>query len=99
MSSKVIIKTDDRIFEAYVSSPFPNMVEVSFYDVVRPSWKIFRTKFFPFHSTWFIPSMFETIEEGIKFCLNKGFMEEKEANAKMTKWQTFEKTLDKTIEM
>ena len=99
MSSKVIIKTDDRIFEAYVSSVFPNVVDVTFYEVVRPSWKIFRTKFFPYYSTNFYFSEFEAIEEGIKFSLNKALEKEAEEKAKMTKWQTFEKSLDKTIEM
>lgn len=99
MSSKVIIKKDNRIFEAYVSSVFPNVVDVSFYEVIRPSWKIFRTKFFPFYSTNFYFSEFEVIEEGIKFSLNKALEKEAEEKAKMTKWQTFEKSLDKTIEM
>lgn len=99
MSSKVIIKKDNRIFEAYVSSTFPNMVDVEFYEVVRPSWKIFRTKFFSFYSINFYISEFETIEDGIKFFLNKALTKEAEENAKMTKWQTFEKSLDKTIEM
>lgn len=99
MSNKVIIKKDNRIFEAYVSSTYPNVVEVTFYEVVRPSWKIFRTNFFPFYSTWFALSLFKTIESGIKFSLNKGLEEEAKEKLKMTKWQTFEKTLDKTIEM
>lgn len=99
MSSKVIIKKDNRIFEAYVASTFPNVVDVSFYEVIRPSWKIFRTKFFPFYSTNFYLSRFESVEEGIKFSLNKALAKEKVANEKMTKWQTFEKSLDKTIEM
>lgn len=99
MSYKLIIKKDNRIFEAYVNSTFPNMVDVSFYEVVRPSWKMFRTNFFPFYSTWFYLSDFETVEEGVKFSLNKGFEQEEKENAKLTKWQTFEKTLDKTIEM
>lgn len=99
MSSKVIIKTADRIFEAYVSSTFPNVVDVSFYEVVRPSWKIFRTKFFPYYSTNFYLSRFESVEEGIKFSLNQALAKEANEEIKMTKWQTFEKTLDKTIEM
>ncbi len=99
MSKKVIIKKDNRIFEAYVSSTFPNVVDVTFYEVVRPSWKIFRTKFFPFYSTEFYSSKVETIEDGIKYSLNKALIKEAEENAKMTKWQTFEKALDKTIEM
>ena len=99
MSKKVIIKKDNRVFEAYVSSTFPNVVEVTFYEVVRPSWKIFRTKFFPYYSTEFYSSKVETIEEGIKYSLNKALAKEAEEKAKMTKWQTFEKSLDKTIEM
>lgn len=99
MSNKITIKKDNRIFEAYVSSTFPNMVDIEFYEVVRPSWKIFRTKFFPFYSTWFFPSDFKTIEEGIKFFLDRGLMKEAKEKELMTKWQTFEKSLDKTIEM
>ena len=49
---KVILNRDNRIFEAYVMI-YGNIVEISFYEVIRPTWKIFRAKFVPFYSTRF----------------------------------------------
>ena len=85
----VIITRDNRTFKAYVSSIGFGMAEVSFYEVVRPSWKIFRTKFFPFHSASFYVSDYESIIEAIQCKLDNGFRIEGAEKATEAKWQEF----------
>ena len=89
---KITIARNNRTFEAYVSSIGCHIVEVSFYEVVRPTWKIFRTKFFPFHSSCFFTDDFNTILGGVYECLNKAFAEEQTDNDTFNKWKEFEKT-------
>ncbi len=92
---KVIVSRDNRTFEAYVGECGCNIVGVSFYEVIRPSWKIFRTKFFPFHSSWFFLEDFETIMAGIENCLTEGFHEEALEQSIENKWKDFENAIDK----
>lgn len=93
---KVIITRNNRTFEAYVNSSFYNMVEVTFYEVIRPNWKFFRTKFFSFHSTWFYTSDYDNIMTGIEICLAEGFRQEAREQAIQNKWEEFEKSIDKS---
>lgn len=86
---KITICRDGRTFEAYVASIGCGMAEVSFYEVVRPSWRIFRTKFFPFHSASFVVTDYESIIEAIEDKLNNGFLIEKSDKATADKWQEF----------
>lgn len=86
---KVTICRNGRTFEAYVSSIGCGMAEVSFYEVVRPSWRIFRTKFFPFHSASFFVNDYESIIEAIECKLNNGFLIERADKATEDKWQEF----------
>lgn len=88
---KITITKYNRTFEAYVNSIGCHIVEVSFYEVVRPLWKIFRTKFFPFYSSCFFVNDFNTILEGVHDCLNKAFSEEQTDNDIINKWKEFEK--------
>lgn len=85
----VIITRDGRTFEAYVSSIGFGMAEVSFYEVVRPSWKICRTKFFPFHSASFYIEDYDSIIEAIQCKLDNGFRIERAEKATEAKWQEF----------
>ena len=92
---KVTINYNNRTFEAYVGGCGCGIVEVSFYEVVRPSWKIFRTTIFPFYSSCFFSEDFETIMAGIEDCLAKGIAEESKEQVFQNKWKDFEKTIDK----
>lgn len=91
----VILNRDNRIFEAYVMI-YGSIVEISFYEVIRPTWKIFRTKFFPFYSTRFCAEYYNSIMDGIETCLTKGFHEETREQSIENKWKEFEKTIDKS---
>lgn len=93
---KVILNRDNRTFEAYVNMSYSNIVDVSFYEVIRPTWKIFRTKFFPFYSTWFYIKDYNSIMDGVETCLTEGFHEEALEQSIENKWKEFEKTIDKS---
>lgn len=86
---KITICRDGRTFEAYVSSIGFHMAEVSFYEVVRPSWKIFRTKFLPFYSASFYVDDYESIIEAVQCKLDNGFRLEKYTKATEAKQQEF----------
>ena len=88
---KITIAKNNRTFEAYVTSIGCHIVEVSFYEVVRPSWKIFRTKFFPFYSTCFFTDEFNTILGGVYDCLNTAFIKRQIDDDTSNKWKEFEK--------
>ena len=86
---KVTICRNNRTFEAYVSSIGFHMAEISFYEVVRPSWKIFRTKFLPFHSASFYVSDYDSIIDAVGCKLDNGFRIEAKDKAVQDKWQEF----------
>ena len=88
---KITICKNGRTFEAYVGSLGGGLAEVSFYEVVRPSWKIFRTKFFPFHSSGFFVQDYPNIIVAVSACLDKGFEEEAEEKEISEKWKNFSK--------
>ena len=92
---KMIISYDNRTFEAYVGSLGLGLAEVSFYEVVRPTWKIFRTKFFPFGLKSFDVEEYQDIWTAVRKCLLKCLAEETRENEIAEKWKSFEKTLDK----
>ena len=92
---KVIINHNNRTFKAYVGGCGCNIVEVSFYEVVRPSWKIFRTTILPFYSSWFFLEDFESIMAGVEDCLANGIAKESKEQALQNKWKDFENAIDK----
>lgn len=89
---KITICRNNRTFEAYVGSIGTGIAEVSFYEVVRPSWKIFRTTFLPFHYSGFFVQDFPTITEAVQACLDKGLAIESEEKEISEKWKNFSKT-------
>lgn len=86
---KVTICRNGRTFEAYVSSIGCGMAEVSFYEVVRPSWKIFRTKLFPFHSATIFVEDYDSIIEAVEKKLSEGLRIEAKDQEVQDKWQEF----------
>ena len=93
---KVIVSRNNRTFEAYVNIDNYGFVDVTFYEEVRPSWKIFRTKFFPFHSSWFRVNEYSDIMIGIETCLMGGFHKEGLEKNLKEKIKDFEKPIDKS---
>ena len=78
-----------REFEVYLNSEFSGrMCTVAIYEVVRPNWKIFRTKYRAYKAFWI--SDFETIKEGIYAILDDYLHDEEEANLIEAKWNEVE---------
>lgn len=86
---KVTICRNGRTFEAYVSSIGFHMAEINFYEVVRPSWKIFRTKFLPFHSATIAVLDYDSIMEAVEKKLSIGLRNEAKDKEVQDKWQEF----------
>ena len=82
---KMIISYDNRTFEAYVGSLGLGLAEVSFYEVVRPTWKIFRTKLPCYKSFWI--SDYPTIKEGVYAMLENYLADEAEDKKICDKWK------------
>ena len=93
---KIMICRNNRTFEAYVGAVGGSgLAEVNFYEVVRPSWKIFRTNFLPFYCSGFFVQDFPTIGEAVQNCLDKGLEQEAKEKEIAEKWKNFSKTIDK----
>lgn len=64
MTKPKIIKINGRTFECHYSPEFHGvMCAVSIYEVVRPTWKIFRTSYKAYKTFWV--NDYETIYKGI----------------------------------
>lgn len=93
---KMTINRNNRTFIAHVDSEGCGIVSVTFHEVVRPNWKIFRATIFPIESSkWFVLEDFASIEQGINHCLTHVLNMEAKRKENMKKWQDFEKSIDK----
>ena len=92
---KMTINRNNRTFIAHVGSEDYGIVSVSFHELVRPTWKIFRATIFPIENSWFYLKDYPSIEEGINHRLTHVLRAEEERNENMKKWQDFEKSIDK----
>lgn len=66
----------NRVFEIYSHRDGSVLFEMSVYEVVRPTWKLFRTRYFG--HKWFFLDDYSTVEEGLKAGLAQLLTEEKE---------------------
>lgn len=66
----------NREFEVYGRRYGEVMFDVTIYEVVRPTWKIFRTKSSPFVDTWFCIDNYPSIDDAIKTLIAKRLVEE-----------------------
>lgn len=94
---KITICHDDRVFEAYVESIGSSFAEVSFYEVVRPTWKIFRTKFLPFGSISFSVANCDNIISTIQHCFEKCLIIEQREKEIQAKWKELENESNKIL--
>lgn len=92
---KITICRNNRTFEAYVNSVGTGLTEVSFYEIIRPSWRFFRTTFLPFYSAGFFVQDFPTIIEAVQAYLDKGLEIEAKEKEISEKWKNFQKSIDK----
>ena len=73
---KVQIEKNGRKFLVSVVGIGCEMLEITAYEIVRPDWKIFRTKFFPFVSKTEFISDYPSIIDAVEHTLNCGFAAE-----------------------
>ena len=70
MIKTITMEVNNRNFEIYVSPPqyAASMVEITIWEVVRPTWKIFRCRYFGSRTLWFADLKEEKIDlrEGIR---------------------------------
>ena len=79
------INVKNREFEVYLSSEFHgHMCCVSIYEIVRPTWKIFRTTYRAYKTFWI--SDFETIKEGVCAMIDSYIIDEEEERLINEKW-------------
>lgn len=85
--------TNSRTFECHIKNVMGGdaLMEVSAWEV-RPNrkWWQFRTSYFGQYSFWV--DDFNTIVDGIDFCLSHLLLEEKEHNERRKKFDEFDKT-------
>ena len=92
MAKKTIYKRDNRVFEVITlnCTCFRNlMAETYVSEVIRPNWKIFRTRYID--AKTFLVDDYETIAEGEIAMLDKILQKEKEDKKRNQKWQEFNK--------
>ena len=87
-----IYERDNRKFEVItmnVAGFHGFMAETYVCEIIRPNWKIFRTRYISSKS--FFTDEYETILEGEIAMLDKILQQEKEDNERRQKWADFEK--------
>ncbi len=82
----VVIEKEGRTFECRAYSIGCAMCEVSIYEVVRPNWKIFRTKYRDTY--YFSVDDFDTIKEGVEIGVEQLLKEELHAKEVAKKWES-----------
>lgn len=86
---KKIVEKEGRTFECHLSSEFQGyMCVVSIYEVVRPSWRIFRTSYQGQKSFWI--EDYETIMQGVEKMVDYLLASEKEEEERRAKWEATE---------
>jgi hypothetical protein len=88
MQKPTVIHIENRTFEIYAApSCASGMAEVNIYEVVRPSWKIFRTRYFNSGSFWV--EDYDTIFDGAYDLLVSYLDKERASNKVAEKWREF----------
>ena len=81
---------DGKEYEIYTHQDFNGaMVCGNIYEVVRPTWKIFRTSYCKHFCFW--TSDFETVREGVEFCFANYFEELQRTAENYKKYDDFVK--------
>jgi hypothetical protein len=94
MAKAIFDTADGRTFEFDAYTEFGGaMVCYSIYEVVRPKWKIFRTRYCDDGAFWI--SEYPTIKEGLRTGLGYYLARERTDAENRKKFEDFEKSLDK----
>lgn len=67
---------ENREFEVYAHQNMGVALDVAIYEVVRPTWKIFRSKFFPLVDTYFFIDDYPSIDDAIRTLIARKLAEE-----------------------
>ena len=86
----VQIEKNGRKFLVSVVGIGSEMLEIAAYEIVRPNWKIFRTKFLPFVTKTEFISTFPSKIDAVEHTLNCGFAAEEYEKEIEKKWKEFE---------
>lgn len=80
---------NNRTFNCYIKPLGRALIEVSVWEVVRPTWIIFRTRYMGNKS--FFDTDYPSIFLGVVAMIDKCVAEEKEENERVAKWREFER--------
>lgn len=83
-----IYKIGNRTFECYVNSEGEAWASVTVWEVVRPTWIFFRTKYYNYK--YFRIDNYDSIEMGVLASLQYLLEVEYEQNQRIAKWKEFE---------
>lgn len=87
---KHILIRGQRTFECYTGAELEGkMCRVAIYEVVRPTWKIFRTRYKDSRGFWV--DDYDTLQEGIDKMLDHFLKWEQEEAERKAKWSALEK--------
>lgn len=90
---KKTIEMFNRTFVCYIHSEFQGLMgAVNIFEVVRPKWKIFRTKFCDYCTFWL--SDYDSIEAGVRACIRRYVREEIEQARIYAQWIDFQNSKD-----
>lgn len=83
--AKIEVRKEHRLFECHYSAEFNgHMCAVSIYEVVRPTWKIFKTSYRKYTTFWV--DDYATVKEGI-IAMVDGYLKDEQENEKLNeKW-------------
>lgn len=83
--AKIDVRREHRLFECHYSSEFSGrMCAVSIYEVVRPTWKIFKSTYRKYITFWV--DDYETVKKGI-VAMVEGYLDDENENEKIKeKW-------------
>lgn len=88
---RIAVNVNNRQLEVYVNPDLGGcMASVSVFEVVRPKWKIFRTRFIDSQSFWI--SDYETIDEGARKAIDDILAKEQKQKENCEKWKNFSET-------
>lgn len=79
---------NNRTFDCYINPLGKALIEVSVWEVVRPTWIIFRTRYMDTRS--FFDTDYPSIFLGVLAMIDKCVEEEREEKERCAKWAEFE---------
>lgn len=86
MAKHITLTMNNRTFEChYCSEIGGKMCSITFCEIVRPTWKIFRTTLYDTSSFWV--DDYPTIREGIEACLSHLLNVEAKDKERNEKWK------------